>query len=529
LKQVRSTSATTYDIPELLRLGNSGIFRVPQFQRNYVWDADDVRKLFDSVWRGFPIGTLLLWRHEAPAGKTRFGPLSVEVAARSDALWVVDGQQRLTTLMGVLNPTRRGVDERFEVYFDLRRQRFITSQKDNVPPTWLPLYEAIETRRLLGWLRDHTADLEDSDFDVADALGGALRDYQVPAYIVEGDDEFVLRSIFDRVNSAGKPIGRTEVFHALFASDTDPGSPSNVTESLRRLAFGEVDANRVVQSLIALRGGNVQRDLRDEFLSADEAADWYDKTEQALARSIKFLRQLGILHIDLLPSTFPLPVLAAFFHLHPDPDPWTLRLLGRWLWRGWAHGFGRRGQTPALRQAIRAVNPKENDPQAAPNEVDAVLKLLNFVPDDPPPVLNTEPFRTDTAAGRMVLLALAHLKPLGDDGKRLEVAGLIEQHSLSKVTDLIRKRRGFIGARGFWPPDRPPLAATLPDKILASHLIDPELRRLLANGLIDEFIDLRGRLMLSNTKRFLTARIEPKMPARRPLSDLLVEDPESDH
>jgi hypothetical protein len=49
----------------------------------------------------------------------------------------------------------------------------------------------------------------------------------------------------------------------------------------------------------------------------------------------------------LMPNTLPIRVLAAFFHLRPTPDPWILRLLGRWLWRGWVHGFGKEGgQTP---------------------------------------------------------------------------------------------------------------------------------------------------------------------------------------
>ena len=108
-----------------------------------------------------------------------------------------------------------------------------------------------------------------------------------------------------------------------------------VVKELSRLGFGTLEENRVVQSLLAMRGGNVQRDLHEEFSEGDDPSDWYDRTEEALAKTINFIRSEGIPHISLMPYTFPIPVLAAFFYLHPEPGPWILRLLGRWLWRSW--------------------------------------------------------------------------------------------------------------------------------------------------------------------------------------------------
>lgn len=528
LHQARSTRADTYDIPTLLSLGHAGRLRVPHFQRNFVWDADDVRKLFDSIWRGFPLGTLLLWRHEAIDRIAEFGPIALDVGPQPDALWVVDGQQRLTSLLGVLSKSARGVDERFEVFFDLRRKKFLTSQKASVPPTWLPLHEALETRSLLAWLRDHAADLGGDDLDVADALGGALRDYQVPAYIVEGDDESVLREIFDRVNSAGKPIGRFDVFHALFASGTDPNSPSSVVAALTRLDFGELDVSRIVQSLLALRGGDVQRDLHDEFQQPEDVGEWYDLTEQALARAIGFLRDQGVPHVQLLPSTLPLPVLAAFFHLHPDPEPWSLRLLARWLWRGWAHGFGRSGQTPALRQAIRAVNPTKGSPSSAPAEFEAVAALLKTVPGDSPRFAAPKPFRTDTAAGKIVLLALLSQSPRDAAGAELDVSGLLERDGLPASTELIKRNRAELGARGFWPKDAPELSAELPSDVLRSHLIDDDAAELLAEGRIDAFVSRRGAQVLRLVEAFLSARVEAGSPTRPSIGSLIVPDPDDE-
>ena len=65
---------------------------IPEFQRGFVWKAKQVRELAESLWRSYPIGSLLVW--------DSFGP--VEDRSASDAqvpdLWVVDGQQRATAL-----------------------------------------------------------------------------------------------------------------------------------------------------------------------------------------------------------------------------------------------------------------------------------------------------------------------------------------------------------------------------------------------------------------------------------------------
>ena len=104
---LKGTGPTEFDVPELVKLAADGVLRIPSFQRAFVWDASDVRQLFDSLYRGFPVGAILLWRKEGPAGLVSFGPIRGEVPERADALWVVDGQQRATSLFGALSPDWR--------------------------------------------------------------------------------------------------------------------------------------------------------------------------------------------------------------------------------------------------------------------------------------------------------------------------------------------------------------------------------------------------------------------------------------
>lgn len=527
--QLSRPKAITLDIPEVIKLAANGGLRVPRFQRPFVWDAGDIRKLLDSIWRGFPIGTLLLWKHEAPAGRVEFGPVAFDVPHRTDAYWLVDGQQRVTSIVGVLAKAPMS-DSIFELCFDLRRGRVVSARQRGIPSWWLPLRVAHDTTALLSWLRQNDIDFSEAEIELAMALGGALRDYQIPAYVVERDDDQLLREVFDRINSAGKPIKRAQVFHALFASDTEPGSPATVVTELARLGWGKLDENRVVQSLLATRGGDVFRDIHDEFTSDDALTDWYEQTERALARSIDLLRRQGVPHVRLLPSTLVLPVLAAFFHLHPEPDPWNERLLALWVWRAWIYRLGgKSGQTPALRAAVRYVHPQRGSPDSssAPTEYEAVRALLESAPTAAVPPVKLSPFRTDSPVGRLELLALASLRPKDPQtGEQLDLTAVIEDHGVDAVTELVPGGRSTLAGRGFWPVGSR-LTGHEPIGVLASHAIDEDAAHALRAGDVEAFLLRRETSLVQFIGNFLASRVDASVPIRPPIADLIVPDDEA--
>ena len=76
-----------------------GKIALPDIQRPFVWSAAQVRDLFDSMYRGYPVGTLMFWETGADAGARQVGGGENDGVAR---LLIVDGQQRLTSLFAVL-------------------------------------------------------------------------------------------------------------------------------------------------------------------------------------------------------------------------------------------------------------------------------------------------------------------------------------------------------------------------------------------------------------------------------------------
>lgn len=159
-------------LPGLVR---DGRLRIPSFQRSFRWDRDDVVRLFDSVMRGYPIGTLLMWQRPAAAARLGIGPLKIDAPEAADAYWVVDGQQRVTSLVGALAAPPDLVDPRFRIFYDPDADRFVSAgRREHVREHWLPVQAAFDTEMFRAWRRSRPW-LSDADSDRYDDVMRALR------------------------------------------------------------------------------------------------------------------------------------------------------------------------------------------------------------------------------------------------------------------------------------------------------------------------------------------------------------------
>ena len=140
---LRRPDATAWSVEDLVAMVLRGEVRIPVFQRGLKWTATHVIDLFDSIYRGFPIGSLLLRAGSAPAKEIRIGPLTVFGEENRRALWVVDGQQRLTSLaagLGRRGESPRTPDDPYVIYFDPIASTFHQPAADGkLPDIWVPL------------------------------------------------------------------------------------------------------------------------------------------------------------------------------------------------------------------------------------------------------------------------------------------------------------------------------------------------------------------------------------------------------
>jgi uncharacterized protein with ParB-like and HNH nuclease domain len=132
---------TERDIATLVAQISSGEIKLPEIQRAYVWKPTQVAKLIESLYRGYPSGSLLFWR-------TSEMPETRAVAANAPTgnpavlpLYLLDGQQRLTSLHRVFNdhPEAQIV---FNVETEAFQNQSAATKKD---VRWIKVYDLIRS------------------------------------------------------------------------------------------------------------------------------------------------------------------------------------------------------------------------------------------------------------------------------------------------------------------------------------------------------------------------------------------------
>lgn len=562
-------TATTLDVEQLAKWAWEGRIRIPHFQRPLRWQREDVMKLFDSIARGYPVGSLLLWRRHAPAETLQLGALRIEAPELPNALWVVDGQQRITGLANALHPDGQE-DPRFRISYDLRRKIFVPTPRD-VEGIVIPLPVIFDLREVLRWFRDHPEAID--HVDEANEITRTIRQFKIPAYEVSEEDPKVLRDIFDRMNNYGKRLTRAEIFSAL-----SPGEESarDRTPALDRIAqninddlgFGLIDNDTVLQAVLARRGPDVRRGVRSEF--GDEAPvgssgrhergralidfpnedrdSVYNRGESAIREAVRFLQDVaGVPHFTLLPYRYLLVVLTRFFAHYSQADDRSVQLIRRWFWRAAVVGPEKfRGSTSgAVRQLNYAIRPSDLD--------GSISRLLELVPQTSSRRPDLGRFRSNEAATKIVLCSWWSLEPRSlDDGRPFERTDLADcigedraaldaiQYVISRYS-VRRERRLWAANRALYPADNKSELGALEsllfpsaqvrtldsDKLaqaLWSHSLSQEMTELLRRGNVDKFLDTRQASLQENLDSFLRRRCEWEFEDTPALDSLVLDD-----
>lgn len=404
----RRPEAVGFSVERIVLDAVDGKIRVPEFQRPLRWKSKDVIDFFDSIRRGFPIGELLLSRGEADSATVKFGSVEVNASHSLSALWVVDGQQRITALVATLQRDESCPrQDTWAIWYDLEKREFHRLNKKEPAPTWIPLNVTLDSKKLLQWIR-HWPYANDRDdlVDEALELGKSVREYQMPAYIVDGAEESVLRLIFTRSNNAGAPMKDSEVFDALYQSE----GPSPITSAIGRLTkigFGKLDEE------FFLRCTKITNSI-DEDVSLEELVERLDssaisRTETALSRAIQTLMSAGIPHVKLLPYRLGLLVLVKLYSRFPEQDHCTDRLAGYWLWHGFVTAELEHSSRANLGKAVRIINRSTDSQRACLSLMDALPKISDIdspaVKRDPRSELDRK-ISTQRAAVQMLLVLL---------------------------------------------------------------------------------------------------------------------------
>ncbi len=201
---------------------DSGHMALPEFQRGYVWNRDQVRGLFDSLYQRHPVGGLLVWATESRTAAHRGnGPLAVGVVKL-----LLDGQQRMTSLYGVV----RGDPPKFfdgnaqaftnlRFHLDTETFTFYQPLKMQGDPLWIDVTELMKRGHAgLGEFVARLSAQPELVAKVGDYVGRLSRllgitDVDLHIEEVTGADKTldVVVDIFNKVNSGGTKLSKGDL------------------------------------------------------------------------------------------------------------------------------------------------------------------------------------------------------------------------------------------------------------------------------------------------------------------------------
>ena len=221
----------SYQLQGLINQIERGAIGLPDIQRPFVWSNARVRDLFDSMYKGFPVGYLLFWATGAEAGTKKIGENDKQAAP---TLLIVDGQQRLTSLFAVMTGTKIVREDyskaRIRVAFKPSEERFeVADAAIDRDPEFIPDIAEVFQGGFLTYVNSFIQRLEAhrqepiSDEEknrIADNLD-RLRDLQnYPFQAIELDqsvnDEQVA-DVFVRINSEGVKLSTQDFILTLMS------------------------------------------------------------------------------------------------------------------------------------------------------------------------------------------------------------------------------------------------------------------------------------------------------------------------
>ncbi|MCY3580480.1 MAG: DUF262 domain-containing protein [bacterium] len=412
---------TTYSLQSLIEDIRQGRIGLPEIQRPFVWKPIQARDLLDSMYRGYPVGTLLFWDTGAEAGLRQIDNDRESVPRMA----IVDGQQRLTSLYAIL--TRRPVvDKNFQhkeikIAFSPTLERFEVSnaiiQRD---PEYIPDIAEIwgkhrsTVRSFLSRLSiSRDEELSEAEQDALEDRIDKVRDLgRFPFQAIEINeyvDPAEVAEIFVRTNSKGVILNQSNFILTLMSVYWDKGrreledfchraanpagsvpsphnhfinpEPSDMLRAVAGLAFRRGRLDNVYNVLRGkdLDTGKFSEERRTaQFRILQEAQDEVlDLTNWR--QFLKCLNMAGFRHRRMLTSDIALIYSYVFWLIgkrDTDLDRNSLQvLIARWFFM--AHTTRRYTGSPETRVEadLARISKIDNNGEAFKNELNRMIDL----------------------------------------------------------------------------------------------------------------------------------------------------------
>ncbi|GAA8046919.1 DUF262 domain-containing protein [Helicobacter pylori] len=351
---------------------------LPDIQREYVWlkkaDEKKIEQLFDSILRGYPIGSFLFWKlqkediaksDEQDENKLNFQlykfienyderkphneKIRIEQIKRDDLSIVLDGQQRLTSLYIGLKGTRTLKKKRVKndnpnayeekrLYLNLKHQPNMDNPEDNYQfefhakaPTndkdhfWFKVGDILELESgVLNYVQKHQKHgLEENELNLLEKLKDAFHTKQLISFFEEKEKNLnKVLNIFIRVNSGGVKLSYSDllmsILTASFSSDIRE-KMNELVDALKLKGFPNVEQDQVLKTCLLLIGKDTTFELKNfNKNNVKEIEENWEKITESIYNAAKLLETFG--YVKYLGSAYILSTLAYFYFLKQKMD-----------------------------------------------------------------------------------------------------------------------------------------------------------------------------------------------------------------
>lgn len=348
-------------------------YQIPTFQREVVWDGDQVKRLWDSIFRFYPIGSILIWKTDVKLHNHRMvGGFRIEAEEHEkDFQYLLDGQQRTTALLTGLYGGKIDRKDDFDpaLYIDLSipfaddesedsyRSRFLFwTEIDDKSGTLIAnkgrterfkkgqIVQLKDVRSRYAELERRLNDQGYSEFDhpfreLLRRIKSVLDNYRVPFIILRGIKIAEVCEIFERVNREGTPLSVFDIVVAkTFRSENRDQSIQEFylrqkfedlrTELPAGSSYANVDDGTILQMLACIIGkfipdSNVLN-ITDRYLLSLKT-EWIEKVwieaKIAIKRTYDFFDNiLSLKGPQLIPFRYFYMAFAVYFWKRKEPD-----------------------------------------------------------------------------------------------------------------------------------------------------------------------------------------------------------------
>ncbi|WQU35730.1 DUF262 domain-containing protein [Helicobacter pylori] len=347
----------------------NGRYFLPDIQREYMWlkkaDGKKIEQLFDSILRGYPIGSFLFWKlqkediaksDEQDSDKLNFQlyqfitnyderkphneKIRIEQIKRDDLYIVLDGQQRLTSLYIGLKGTRTLKKENAKInnpnaceekrlYLNLKHQPNMDNPEDNyefefhakTPENdeehwWFKVGDILELKNVWNYAQEHG--LKGNELDLLENLSKAFHTKQLISFFEETEKNLnKVLNIFIRVNSGGVKLSYSDllmsILTASFSSDIRE-KMNELVDALKDKGFPSMGQDQVLKTCLLLIGKDTTFELKNfNKKNIKEIEDNWEKITESIYNATKLLETFG--YAGYLGSAYILSSLAYFYFL----------------------------------------------------------------------------------------------------------------------------------------------------------------------------------------------------------------------